>query len=849
MSAYPDTGPPVHARGPDLRASSDPKIHLARYSCLTDITATPKTATWDQLVVELTQHSERDARDGQLWSPVTFKDKASQARQNDNIGTITAFVFDYDHMVPPWGLLDGHRYVAHTTHTHHANDQKCSRPDCPHWRVVVQIAKPIAAADFAVAWPRMVFWLAPDADQSCKDVSRAYYLPSCRPGAAHDTKIGEGQPIDWETLRPIPEPSIKPVRLHSIDGMAVSSERPGERFNREASWDEILEPTGARCIAVAGDGTSRWTRPGKVGGVSATTDGGGQRVLYVFSDSWPPFEPGKSYSRFEAYALLQHNSDRKAAARALAERYGMRGDRSQQAPTVNRPADADTTTDGQPPVRRPLTEMGNAERLVDQHGERIRYCFPWSQWLSHDGKRWERDQRGNVRRWAKQTHRRIYSEAATVENDDQRQAIAKWAARCESSASVAATLKLAEAEEGIPILPEQMDANPYLFNVENGTVDLRTGQLRPHNRQDYITKLARVFFDPDAACPTFLAFLERILPDPDVRAFAQRMAGYAMTGDVSEQCLIFAHGSGANGKSTLLTVLQAMMGDYARQAAPELLVSRGGDRHPTELADLFGARLVTSVEVDDGKRLAEALVKQMTGGDKMKARFMRADFFEWTPTHKLFLAANHRPEIRGTDYAIWRRIHLVPFTVTIPPSERDGKLPSKLLAELPGILNWAIAGCLDWQRNGLGVPQAVREATEEYRAEQDLLADFITDCCVIDAQAYAVSSDLYKIYTAWTEEGGTKPLSKQAFGRRLTERGYSAAKQWLGGQQTRVWRGIGIANDLDHSDRDTIGDRDTTRHDFPGESYPSARESVMPEKLSSSVPEANSVPGIVEEVF
>jgi putative DNA primase/helicase len=513
----------------------------------------------------------------------------------------------------------------------------------------------------------------------------------------------------------------------------------------------------------------------------------------MFSDDWPPFAPRTSYTRFRAYSLLQHGGDDKAAARTLAERYGTRGRRNGHAD----PAPADSTDSGQLPIRRPLTEMGNAERFVDQFRARARFCHPWGTWLPNDGKRWQRDQTGTVRRWAKQTHRAIYAEAAGVENDDQRQAIAKWAHLSEKSASVAATLKLAESEEGIPILPEQMDADPLLFNVENGTVNLRTGQLQPHNPLDYITKLAPVMFDPEASAPTFLAFLERILPDLDVRSFVQRAVGHSLTGDTSEQCLFFLHGVGANGKTTLLTALQAMMGDYARQAAPELLVSRGGDRHPTELADLFGARLVTSVEVDEGKRLAETLVKQMTGGDRMKARFMRADFFEWTPTHKLFLAANHHPEIRGTDYAIWRRIYLVPFTVTIPPAERDNKLPAKLAAELSGILNWAIGGCLDWQRNGLGVPPAVKDATEAYRAEQDVLADFLAEHCVIDPQAYAVAGVLYKVYIAWCEGSGMKPISSTAFGRRLTERGFRADKPRIGGKQTRIWRGLGLATPTD----------------------------------------------------
>ena len=299
-------------------------------------------------------------------------------------------MFDYDHLEPPWRLLDGLSYVAHTTHTHHANDPKCSGPKCPHWRVAVQIAEPIRAADFMVAWQRLVFWLCPDADQSCKDASRAYYLPSCRPGAPRDTRVGEGRSIDWQDLRPIPEPSRVPLRLHSVGGIAVSGERPGDRFNREATWEDILAPTGARCVAMLSDGSQRWRRPGKQDGHSATTGGGGADVLYVFSSSWAPFDSHTSYTKLRAWTLLEHAGDERAAVRTLAERYGMRAEQTAQ-PTRARSEDVHTEAPGKPAVRRPLTEMGNAERLVDQHGERIRYCHPWNQWLSHDGKRWERD--------------------------------------------------------------------------------------------------------------------------------------------------------------------------------------------------------------------------------------------------------------------------------------------------------------------------------------------------------------------------------------------------------------------------------------------------------------------------
>lgn len=444
---------------------------------------------------------------------------------------------------------------------------------------------------------------------------------------------------------------------------------------------------------------------------------------------------------------------------------------------------------------RAFTETGNAERLVDQYGQDIRFCHPWGAWLHWDGYRWKRDQTGSVDHLSKVVARSIVAEIIAGRDKEERDKILKHANRSETAAGRAAMVRLARSEPGIPIEPEEMDRDPFLLNVLNGTINLRTGELNAHDRTQSITKLAPVNFDAEAECPTFLAFLARVLPDPEVRRFLRYMTGYGMTGVTFEQCIAFLYGGGANGKSTFLDVIQDMLGDYAQTAAPDLLTSRGGDRHPTELADLFGARWVSSIEVDEGKHLAETLVKQMTGGDKLKARFMRTDFFQWSPTHKLFLAANHKPEIRGTDYAIWRRIRLIPFTVTIPEGERDGDLGRKLRDELPGILNWAIAGCLDWQKYGLGVPQAVKDATEEYRQEQDVLGQFIEDRCVLDAQAWVHSGTMIAVYSAWSEANGTKPISATAFGRRMTERGLASGR---GRDGKRVYAGVRLRGSDEH---------------------------------------------------
>jgi putative DNA primase/helicase len=350
-------------------------------------------------------------------------------------------------------------------------------------------------------------------------------------------------------------------------------------------------------------------------------------------------------------------------------------------------------------------------------------------------------------------------------------------------------LALAKSEPGIPVRPAELDAQPYLLNVANGVLDLRDGRLLPHDPGLLLTKLAPVEYHPNATAPLFDAYLERVLPDEPVRRFVQRFLGYCLTAYVSEQVLVFLYGVGANGKTTLVNVVMGILGDYAKQAAPDLLMQRTGDHHPTELADLLGARFVPTVEVQEGRRLAEVLVKQLSGGDRLKARYMRQDFWEFDPTHKLVLVANHKPVVRGTDYAIWRRILMVPFVVTIPPDERDPRLPEKLKAEAPGILRWLVEGCLAWQRDGLKPPATVVAATGDYQHEMDALGGWIDERCIESFDAWAWSDDLYADYMKWCETAGERYLRRVDFGTRLTERGFTATKGLKG---RRRWLGIGL---------------------------------------------------------
>jgi putative DNA primase/helicase len=425
-----------------------------------------------------------------------------------------------------------------------------------------------------------------------------------------------------------------------------------------------------------------------------------------------------------------------------------------------------------------FTDLGNARRLVSLHGQDFRYSHPQRQFYVWAGTQWSVDNTGQLDRWARDVVRGLYTLAAAEFDEGARKALAAWAFKSESAARLRDMVLLARSEPGIPVLPTDLDRDGMLLNVLNGSIDLRTGRLREHKRDDLISKLAPVVYDHRAACPLWLRFLTRIMADNDrLIAYLQRVVGYSLTGLVSEQVLWFFYGTGANGKSTFLATLLAQLGDYAMQAVSDLLLAKHNESHPTERADLCGRRFVATIETEDGRRLAEALMKQMTGGDRIRARRMRQDFFEFNPTHKLFLAANHKPAVRGGDYATWRRIKLVPFTVTIPDEEKDKALPDKLRGELPGILNWAVAGCLDWQRNGLGEPDEVREATAAYQGEQDLLGAFIAERCLTGDSAFTCkASDLYAAFCRWCEASGEakgrEVPSPRNLGEALTAKGF-----------------------------------------------------------------------------
>ena len=440
-----------------------------------------------------------------------------------------------------------------------------------------------------------------------------------------------------------------------------------------------------------------------------------------------------------------------------------------------------------------LTDLGNAQRLVARHGRDLRFVSSWG-WTAWGGSRFKKDDVGEVERRAKETVLSMYPEAGAIQEDATRGDFLKFVRRSESRQALKAMVDLAQSESDVVARPAQFDCNPWLLNLSNGTLDLQNGkaEFRPHDRGDMNTRLAPVQWDPEADYPMFRVFLPQIFNGNEALIrFVQKLIGYSLTGLTSEQILIILWGSGANGKSTLIEVIAALLGEYAAKSPVSTFMQKRNDSIPNDLAALQGVRLVYVSEVDEGRRLSESLVKDVTGGEKIRARFLHKEWFEFHPAFKLWLSTNHKPIIKGTDNAIWRRIRLIPFNVTFQREQQDRRLAEKLKAELPGILQWAVEGCLAWQREGMEPPNEVVTATEGYREEMDTLAAFLRDCTEADPTGCVSTKELYRAYCAWCEESGEQQLAQSVLGVKLGDRGYGSTHKRTG----NWWTGLRLRNE------------------------------------------------------
>lgn len=426
-----------------------------------------------------------------------------------------------------------------------------------------------------------------------------------------------------------------------------------------------------------------------------------------------------------------------------------------------------------------------AYRLAERYRGRLLYVsgLGWHVW---DGKRWSVDDCGEAKRAVLAELRQALSES--LADKDLRGDVRK----CESASGVAGVLDLAAALHPFAAAVRDLDADPFILNVENGALDLRTLELRDHRPADHITKVCRGAYRPGAEVLLWQEFLSRVLPDEAVRGFVQRLAGVGLLGTVREHVLAILTGVGANGKSVFDKAIRHALGDYACTAEPDLFMHRE-NAHPTGEMDLRGVRWVVVSETEKDRRLAESTMKRLTGGDTIRARRMRQDFVEFTPSHTALLITNHLPKVSGDDAAIWRRIRVVPFDVVIPDHEQDRELDARLQLESDGILSWAVAGWVDYQRVGLSPPDAVTAATSRYRDDSDSVARFIADECAVGSPMLkATTTQLFDAWQRWRAHEGVAEISRKAFGQSLDSHGYPVTDKARDGR----WRvGIGVKAD------------------------------------------------------
>ncbi|MGF9978701.1 phage/plasmid primase, P4 family [Viridibacillus arvi] len=417
-----------------------------------------------------------------------------------------------------------------------------------------------------------------------------------------------------------------------------------------------------------------------------------------------------------------------------------------------------------------LNELGNAERIAHEYGHVIRYVGDMG-WMMWDGKRWKFDNKKQIERIAN----KVLRELEKSEDEFER----KWARSCGKR-----NIRMNSIKDLMPLVPaerEEFDRHKFLFNVENGTINLKDGKLQQHDRELKLTKISNVAFDEKAECPTWLKFLDQIFKgDKELIEYMQCLVGYSLTGDISEQSMYFLVGGGSNGKSTYVNAVKSLLGDYGLQTKSDTFIKKKDTGANNDIARLANARFVSAVESEEGEKLQESLVKTITGGEPILARFLRQEFFEFLPEFKVFFTTNHKPIIGGVDDGIWRRVKIIPFTLSLKPHERDKKLEEKLSLEMPGILNWAIEGCLKWQKSGLKEPRVVVDATGNYKEDMDILAPFLNEVCYIDEpkneSIKIEAKELYNVYDSWCYKSGERALGNRSFYRMLETKGFGKAK-------------------------------------------------------------------------
>ena len=779
-------------------------VAVTGFERVSDVLTTGKSnrVGWDTLVARLSQHDLRDKKDGPGWSPAVFrepctcgKDKCPGAgghRVDENVLELHALVFDLDKRSDkqPLDEATAHaclkrledlklRRVVHTTHSHDPANNRWSL------RIVIALTRPVPAGEWQRFWRAAVSQIQIHVEPSCFNPARFWYAPSAPSASQPWSSSHDGEALNVDAVLDVaPAPVMPPNKQRAARLYPAREEFDIYRFMAECY-------PGVR--ADFGSGVTRWDIECPWEGDHSSSSPRDTMVSFS-GGSGPGFSCLHDHCKDRHWRDFRkhHQPEWVPFDERLATDDISRA-RARKATVAESPGPA--SNDNQQPSLRHAgvgpgggyrcTDLGNARRFADMHASTMRYVFAWQQWIVWDGKRWKRDHGGAGTTAAKAVAAAIYSEAASVMasaaaainaggsvGPTMAESLVKHAGDTSKRARLEAMVALSRDEAEMRADADTFDRDPWLLNVANGTLNLRDGEIHKHKQSDHITLLSPITYEADAKAPEWERFLSEVIPDPEVRDWTQRYLGYAITGLVTEQVFAFWVGVGGNGKNVCADVVCAALGDYAMVGAPDLLLEKHGDAHPTELADIEGKRLVVCSEIEPGRSWAEARIKQITGDATIKSRRMREDFREFSATGKIIVLANTKPKVRSTDNGLWRRMRLQPWPVSVPKERQDRQLLNRIRAnELPGVLAWLVRGCLAWQNRGLGEPRAIAMATADYKREEDVLGLWLDGCCKLEPGAWHATTELYENYAAWCKaEGIERPWTRKAWLSRLTER-------------------------------------------------------------------------------
>ena len=720
------------------------------------------------LLRSLASHHEVESKGGaKLFTPGKYIDGG--ARRASDVEYISLLVLDFDKghhwsdFVDQWKELNL-THLIYTTFNH--------TDGIPRWRAVFPLKEKVLPNEWAETWQTLHHALGHGlADPAAKDPCRFYYIPSCAPGAPRHSEWFEGELLDVSAFE---TRARQQVVQEVVEKMTRDGNRVGDDFEARSSIDDILSPFGWERMR-GGGMLERWRRPGKKDeGISATwgyRPGYGDRFYCFSSEAGLPV--GQLLTKFGLYTYLNHGGDFKASKRDL-EKRGYGKALALVAGGGNSRSSAVTTSESEAMPEWTLSDMtdqANAERLFAEHGEDILYVVERKLWAIWTGCKWEMSlaAEGQVAGLAIRSARNLEQRALLEPDEKTAGKIMAWSAKSQNARSISATMTMLKNLVAVSI--NQFDANPMLLNCPNGMVDLATGQLLAHDKKQYFSQVTGCDYasEHDGALPkAFNKFIAQVMPDLETRNYLLLYIGYTLSGRNDDQSFMFAFGStGNNGKSTLLDLLCYLMGDFSVTIETEavMLAKYGGSNSDYEIARTRGKRLVVGHEVSDSMKLNEPLMKRLTGGDMVTARMIYEMPIEFRSYAHYWFTGNNKPAMGSQDIAVWRRIRLVPFSVTVPASERDSKLIDKLKAEGPQILRQLVMNGIEVQTKGMHMSEIMLQEIEDYKEENDVLRDFFSDRCVVTSSGETSASDLCEAYNEWAKARNAYTYTPVAFGR------------------------------------------------------------------------------------